>query len=161
MGPELHYVVQESTNFPSGNIIDLCLVTNENRVGTCDVLHPFPNCSHGLIKVLYTFQDLQQYPEHHNDQRAPKKVWTRADFAGMKNHINVIDLPNSFAGLSVESQYQELIGVYAALEERYVPSHEQRNKLNVPWTLNPPRALKKEVSDAWNEYKTVRRGGRG
>ena len=42
----LYQIVNESTHFPSGNILDLVLTTNSERIGLCNVLCPLPRCSH-------------------------------------------------------------------------------------------------------------------
>ena len=57
----LTQMINEPTNFPSCTTIDLCLVTDEERVGQCEVLPPLPQCTHGPIKMLYTYQQFEDH----------------------------------------------------------------------------------------------------
>ena len=47
----LEHIVRESTIFPSGNILDIFLTTDNERVGSCEVLAPLPGCSHVPVIV--------------------------------------------------------------------------------------------------------------
>ena len=49
-------IVKEATNHPSGNIIDLFLCTDMERILSCEILPPMPGCSHSAVKVSYLFQ---------------------------------------------------------------------------------------------------------
>ena len=153
----LSQVVLEPTNFPSNNTIDICLVSDEERVGSCEVLPPLPNCSHGIVKVLYTFQyepadsDTQLLPEHRS------RIWSRANFAGMRTCLDQIDLDSHLRSFPADYQYDIFLDAYRALEDRFVPKHKADNAKNVPWSINPPRALKRAKNNAWNEYKESRR----
>ena len=70
----LTQVVQDPTIFPSNNVLDLCLVTDEERIVTCDVLQPFPGCCHGVVKIQYTFQDVDFNIENQATRQLSKKV---------------------------------------------------------------------------------------
>ena len=152
----LSQVVCEPTNFPSGTTIDICLVSDEERVGSCVVLPPLLSCSHGMVKVLYTFQyepadlDTQALPEYRN------RVWSKANFAGMRTCLGQIDLDSRLYSLPVDNQYEIFLDTYRALESRFVPKHKTGNNKNVPWNLNPPRALVRAKHNAWIEYKETR-----
>ena len=52
----LSQVVQKPTHFPAGNTLDLCLVSDAERVASYEVSPPMPGCSHGVVSVKYTFQ---------------------------------------------------------------------------------------------------------
>ena len=149
-------MVSESTNFLSGNTIDLCLVSDEDRIGSCEVLPPFPSCSHGIVKVYYTFQFESEDRDSLAVQEYRNKVWTRANFAGMKSCLEQLDLDSRLHSLPVKDQYDIFLDVYRALEERFVPKQEAVNKKNVPWCLNPPRSLIRAKTRAWSEYKETR-----
>ena len=70
----LSQMVMEPTNFPSGNIIDLCLLSHPERLGSVAVKPPLPSCTHGLIKMQYTFQGI--FPEPCTFAR---RVWTKGN----------------------------------------------------------------------------------
>ena len=50
-----------STIFTSRNIIDLCLCSHADRVGTYEIEAPFPNCNHGVIVLHYNLQNSDHY----------------------------------------------------------------------------------------------------
>ncbi len=54
VGAGLHQWVQEPT-VTSGNILDLFLTSEDDRVGVVQVLEPFPHCIHSPIVMEYVF----------------------------------------------------------------------------------------------------------
>ena len=148
----LSQMIHEPTNFPSGTTIDLCLVTDSDRVCSVDVLPPFPSCSHGIVTMSYTFQgslsdELTNYE---------KRIWSRANFAAMKTHLENIDWHFTFAGMSLDEKYQSFLQTFKFLENRYVPLFKSKNKLQVPWSLNPPRELIRNRKLAWSNYMSAK-----
>ena len=71
----LTQVVKEATNFPSGNILDLVLLSSEERIGSCSVLPPFARCSHGAVLVSYIFQNSEAISEP-STATAKSRLWT-------------------------------------------------------------------------------------
>ena len=136
----LTQMVNEATNFPSGSTIDLCLVSAEERISSCEVLPPFPHCSHGVVKILYTFQNRAADPceddGEENNSRG-KRVWTKANFNGMRSLLSQIDWAGELSTIGVQDQYIKFLTVAQALEERFVPLYSPRNSRGVPWALNP------------------------
>ena len=51
----LTQMVKEATNYPSGNILDLIMLTHAERLGSYQVLASLPACSHCPITVEYIF----------------------------------------------------------------------------------------------------------
>ena len=148
-------MINEPTNFPSCTTIDLCLVTDEERVGQCEVLPPLPQCTHGPIKMLYTYQ---QFEDHipMGPETQSRKIWNRANFEGMKARLDEIDWNQEFDNLGVQDQYRKFLDIAVSLEERYVPVSSSGNKLNVPWSLNPPRVLVRSKASCWHDFKNSR-----
>ena len=131
----LSQVVTESTNFPSGNIIDLCLLTHPERLGSVTIKPPLPQCSHGLVNVKYTFQ--MTVPEPSSITR---RMWTRGNYRLIANRIHDFDWDSEFDGMGVQEMYDRLRCIIIALCKRYVPESD-RDCSKPPWTLNPPRFL--------------------
>ena len=48
--------VKLPTFYPSGNILDLVLTSEEDRIGDLELLPPFPNCGHCAVIFYYNFQ---------------------------------------------------------------------------------------------------------
>ena len=144
----LTQMIHEPTNFPSGTTIDLCLVSDPDRVCTIEVLPPLPSCSHGIVKLLYTFQGGSQQ----DDLCLDKRIWSRANYGAMKSYLQSIDWHFMFTGMTIDEMYQYFLQTFKFLEERYVPLYKPRNKLQVPWSLNPPRDLIRSRKLAWSDY---------
>ena len=47
----------ESTIYSSGNILDVFVSTDSDRVGSCETFTPLPACSHVPIAISYVFED--------------------------------------------------------------------------------------------------------
>ena len=124
-------------------------------MGDWEVLPPLPNCSHGIILVRYTFQ-FQQNLLNHSRPHTLLRVWTRADYHSIKRCISDIDWSEEFFTIGVQEQYSRLLNVFEALSERYVPTRSPKNSQDVPWNTSCPRALIRDKTEAWENYKRVR-----
>ena len=80
----LQQVVEEPTNFPSSTILDLCLVTHSERLGSVLVHPPLPPCSHGIVQVPYIFQSYQEQKE---ERQQTKKLWTKGKYRLISGHL--------------------------------------------------------------------------
>ena len=80
-------VVNSSTNFPSGNVIDLCLCSFPDRVGLCNVLPPLPGCSHGVLLVHYVFQNNNEFSLSPGSDR----LWARGSYSQMRDILLQVD----------------------------------------------------------------------
>ena len=69
----------DNTIFPSGNLLDLFLSNNCERVGSCEVLAPLPGRSYVPVIVYFVCQYLQWTL---NDvlSGVPYKLWTRGRY---------------------------------------------------------------------------------
>ena len=157
----LEQVVRDPTNFPSGSTIDLCLVSDEDRIGECEVLPPFPNCSHGIIKISYTFQQERSNLGMPSLAQIKKKLWSHANFKGMRSRLRGVDWREEFFTLGVEQQYRRFLEITDALTSAFVPLKDAGPTQKPPWALNPPRSMRRARGAAWQEYKTSKtRNGR-
>ena len=147
----LSQMVMESTNFPSGNIIDLCLLSHPERLGSVAVKPPLPSCSHGIIRVQYTFQSI--FPEPCTFAR---RMWTKGNYRLIANKILDFDWDSEFCRLGVQEMYDKLMNILKALCKRFIPESD-RDCSKPPWTLNPPRSLITEKVRRFEQYKEVRR----
>ena len=50
--------VNHSTFLTSGNILDIVLSSEDDRIGIIEVRPPFPSCSHMPVCFTYVFQNL-------------------------------------------------------------------------------------------------------
>ena len=148
-------VVRDSTIFPSGNILDLFLSTDSERVGSCEVLAPLPGCCHVPVVVSYVFQDL---PGTINDvlPDVPDKLWTRGRYDIISSILRDVDWGSELSDLPPDIQYQKLLRILKPLICRHVPSSAPGKSERVPWCTNPPRALTREHKKLWSQYKLCR-----
>ena len=124
----LSQVVRESTNYPSGNVIDLVHLSNEERLGSCSVLAPLSRCSHGSVVYTYLFQtDLCR-----DDASYAIRIWSKSRFDVMKRHIDEIDWHLEFLYLDPDQQFARFIELLSPLIEKFVPIR------NVKYFNKPP-----------------------
>ena len=103
----LTQIIKEATNFPSGNIIDLCLVSHPERIGAVEVLPPIlPACSHGVISVKYTFQDLVTA-----EMNMTRRIWTRGNFRMISEKLRDFDWMLEFLDLGTQQMYAKLCDI--------------------------------------------------
>ena len=90
----LTQVVEEPAIFPSGNIIDLCLLSHPERMGSISVLPPLlSTCSHGILHLKYTFQDVQSMKQNIN-----KRIWKRGDYENIARKMGEFEWEVELAG---------------------------------------------------------------
>ena len=58
----LHQHVRDPTFISSGNVLDLVLTTEYDRIMNINTLPPFPHCGHTLISFTYIFQNTHHTP---------------------------------------------------------------------------------------------------
>ena len=146
----LTQVVCEPTNFPSGNTIDLCLLSHHERLGSISVLPPLPACSHGPVLVQYTFQ--KQVPSH---PTSTKRIWAKGKYSQINSRLDDIVWEVEFAGLNVQQMNQKLTTIVDNLVDRYVPV-SSRDCSKPPWALNPPRSAIRSRAQIFSEFKERR-----
>ena len=147
----LWQAVREPTNFPSENIIDLCLLSHRDRLGDIRVKPPLPSCSHGVVLASYLFQF-----DAPSLQTAETRLWTRGFYSKIAEKLGDFDWDFEFTGLNTQHMYSKLISTVEKLVENYVPKAGQ-GKSKPPWTLNPPRSLLQRKAQLFAQYKEVRR----
>ena len=141
--------VIEPTFYPSGNILDLILTTDDDRVGDVYVLPPLPRCGHSPILCSYVFQGTSP-PERDLSYR----LWHKGNYTSITRHLSLIDWDFEFHCLDVNAMFSRFCDILLPLVERFVPK-TQPHKHTI-WQIKPPRGLKKIRETLWSEYKSVR-----
>ena len=149
----LTQIVSQGTFFPSGNVLDLCLVSFPDRVGSCNVLPPLPSSRHCPVLVNYVFQDLNTTIST-NGQR--DRIWTKGNYNLMSTCLQSVDWEHELCSLPANRQYSRLLNILFPLIEDFVPVSDINRKSSVPWSVNPPRRLERAKTEAWTHYKYVR-----
>ena len=145
--------IHEATFPRSGNILDLILTTDTDRVSEVEVRPPPPGCDHCSIQCQYTFDREIQSPTHTQQHIC----WFKGKYNAINRSLLEIDWDIEFRHLTAEEAYNKLIETLQPLIAQHVPTLGQNNNRGkVPWQTNPPSSLKRRRSETWNEYKHAR-----
>ena len=142
--------VTEATFWRSGNILDLILTSEEDRVGSVDVLPPYPSCGHLAIVFTYVFQ----FGVNCVGGGLARRDWFRGRYGMINNHLSAFDWQLEFHDLTVSAMYNRLKEILEPLIDRYVPLARAASHIKI---RHPPPSLKRERSRAWRSYKNLRR----
>ena len=139
------------TFFPSGNILDLILTTDSDRVGDVYGTSPLPGCHHCPVvcSLVYMF-NTDDVP----DRLADSRSWSRANFSNISEDIASINWEHDFDGLNVEQCYSYFVDVLNDSVSRNVPL--RRPPARGRWLVQPPRAMTTQRRLLWQVYKTMR-----
>ena len=144
----------EETTFPrSGNILDLILTSEADRISEVEVRPPPPGCDHCSIHCQYSF-DKEVYSATNSTD---SYVWFKGRYNLMNAILSEIDWDTELMHLSAQDAFTRLLEILEPLIAEYVPaSIESRSKDKVPWKTNPPTSMKRKRAVAWQEYKHAR-----
>ena len=129
--------VQESTYPRSGNILDLILTSETDRIGLSSVLPPLPSCDHCPTEFQYVFADRQSssssqpYISQH-----PKRSWHKGKYRAISEHPASIDWDLELYCLNADACYKHLTTILHRLIDEHVP-------VKPPPSTNNPRWLKR------------------
>jgi hypothetical protein len=143
--------VHDPTFLQSGNILDIVLTTEDDRVGDVEVLAPFPHCGH--CPVYFTYWFLHEVQE--NGTVSPRRAWHRGKFSEINEHLSDIDWVFEFQERSVNDMFSRFQEIICSLVERYVPLW--RDDLVPRSSVRIPAGLRNERRVAWLSYKSLRR----
>ena len=156
----LTQMVEQSTFFPSGNVLDLLLTNSPERIGSCSVLPPLPGCHHSPVVVETVFQDSHLLdsladPRTQLGPRQKRFIWSRGRCDLIAQSLAHVDWNNELGNMDVQSQYNCLLGILNPLIDNFVPTREQES-VKPPWSINPPRRMKRAKQEAWRRFKQAR-----
>ena len=144
--------ISECTFPRSGNVLDLILTSEQDRIGTVQVQPPPPGCDHCSIHCEYLFDvEVQQ-----SSQQRLQILWHHGHYGHINNILSDIDWDFELAYMTAEEAFSRLLSILEPLIDQYVPraSHDRHNK--VPWKTNAPSSLKRRRRAAWENYKNLR-----
>ncbi len=78
--------VTEPTFITSGNILDLILTSEDDRVGEVQVLLLFPNGGHGLVLCSYIFHKFSR-----SQETFLHRLWHRGKYCKINWHLSFIN----------------------------------------------------------------------
>ena len=142
--------VTVGTFYPSGNVLDLVLTSDPDRLSSLEVLEPLPGCGHCPIILDYLFQFGLPLESSH-----PRRSWFRGDYVRLNALLRDVDWFTEFGGLSVDEMYLRFLALLGDFISICVPMASQRTR-SLPWMSKPPRSLATRRSQLWNDYKNAR-----
>ena len=148
----LEQIIKEPTNFPSGNIIDLCLSSNFERIGTYEVLAPLPSCTHAPVLVHYVFQNSIDSSEVFDGH---ERLWSRGSYENIHDALINIDWDFELRYLDPQTQFDKISKIIFPLIDRHIPKKSKTVK-SVPWKNSPSSSLKLKKTETWSKFKRVR-----
>ena len=150
----LNQWVRTPTYPRSGNILDLILTSEDDRIGSTTILPPLPGCDHCPTLCDYVFDFALP-----TDQPGPQfRKWHKGKYNHISRELDTIDWDNLFLNCDIHEMYSRFTDVLLPLVDDFVPMCEPKTKTNpiLPWKTNPPRNLRTQRKQAWDNYKKVR-----
>ena len=142
--------VDFATFFPSGNILDLILTSDQDRVGEVFSCPPLPGCHHCPVICNLVFQ----FRSDDVNVQSRKLAWSKADFTKISAYLVEVDWDTAFVELDIGECYRLFIGIIEDCINRYVPYKEAPK--SGKWLVVPPRSLILRRKTLWNAFKSCR-----
>lgn len=144
--------VTEPTFLPSGNILDLILTSESDRVGEIRVLPPFPNCGHSPTLCSYIFQDISR-----SQMSYSHRLWHKGKYHKISSHLSTVDWDFEFLHLNVEQMFSRFLSILVPLLDRHIPCTITKVGTHSPkCKVRPPQVLKRRRHLLWTQYKAIR-----
>lgn len=142
--------------FPrSGNILDLLLTTEPDRVGSIKVLPPLPRCDHCPYIADYVFQSEPRCVNMVKQVSDSFRLWQKGKYSQMNHVLGGIDWDFEFAHLNCASSFLRLCQILHPLIDEFVPLKTHKDP-RPPWPVRPPPSLLRRRSVLWKQFKEVR-----
>lgn len=146
--------VHEPTYPRSGNILDLILTSDSDRIGLVKVLSPLPGCDH--CPTLFEYAFVADHSQESDSPHAfPHKHWHKGNYGAITSHLASLDWDFEFAYLGADETFRYFATIMHGLVEQHVPVKPKQEK-KVPWLKRPPTSLINHRQAAWQSYKHAR-----
>ena len=145
--------VSEPTFPSSGNILDLLLTTEKDRVGKVDVVAPLPACDHCPVLFDCVFEG------DHDDKVADSHenfVWHKGNYVKLNVLFSEVDWNFELIHLNACSSFDKFASIVKAGIKECIPRKKAQVKDKPPWRTNPPSSLIRVKQEAWAKYKRAR-----
>lgn len=146
--------VTEPTYPRSGNILDIVLTSEPDRVGDIDILAPLPGCDHCPVLFQYVFET--SGPNSDSSSSADvHRAWHKGKYTQISQCLRDVNWDDEFASRNVSSCVERLTDIVTGLTQQYVPLRQSKDR-KTPWQSRPPTSLIRQRQLAWQRYKSVR-----
>ena len=142
--------VDVPTFVASGNVLDLVLTSDTDRILEVYTAPPLPGCGHVPVVVGVVFQSGVGVV----GDATPKWDWFRGNYSEISSALLDMDWERLLYGLDVGSSYRLFLSEIHSLMARYVP--RRKYGCGGKWLVSPPRSLTRERAALWRTYKAYR-----
>ena len=150
----LHQWIMEPTFPRSGNVLDLLLTSESDRVGSLNVSAPLPGCDHCLISFDYIF-DISPDGTLFSGPSTLSRDWNKGHYHSAARNLNDVDWDVELAYLNANQSFERFSAILHSVTVECIPLKPHR-KGRPPWSTRPPASLLNQRHEAWSHYKTVR-----
>lgn len=145
--------VVEPTFPSSGNILDLLLTSEKDRIGNVTIHHPLPSCDHCPVLFCYVFQsDLVEC----QPQTSQDYSWHRGNYDRLNELLAMVDWDFELSLLNACKSFDKFASIVRDLIQECIPQRVAHSNHKPPWRTNPPRGMIRERHEAWLCYKRAR-----
>ena len=145
--------VTEPTYPRSGNILDLILTSESDRVGLIEVIAPLPGCDHCPTAFDYVFSN--QLDPAPNSAPTVQRAWHKGRYRAISRSLETTNWDYELAYRDADDSFNHLAETLSDLIQVNVPLKLPRDG-KPPWSTRPPSSLVRQRQIAWNAYKTAR-----
>ena len=145
--------ISEPTYPQSGNVLDLILTTDTDRIGAVKVLAPIPGCDHCPTLCEYLFN---RNPLSETSMGEPRRRWHHGKYEKISKRLSEIDWDLEFHYLDVQEAYSRFLDIVTPLIQDHIPEYTLTCSRKVPWKVQPPSSLLSRRKAAWDRFKASR-----
>ena len=146
--------VTEPTYPRSGNILDLVLTSESDRIGQLQAIAPLPGCDHCPTVFHYIFSN-ETDPES-DTATVPRRAWHKGNYAVIRQSLEATNWDYELAYRDAEDSFNHFAVTVSDLIENNVPLKPPVCDRKPPWSTRPPTGLVHQRQIAWSAYKTAR-----
>lgn len=146
--------VDEPTYPRSGNILDLVLTSEHDRMGGLKVLPPLPGCDHCPTLFEYIF-DMGETCPGDDVSGAEHRLWHKGRYSLIRQHLAQVDWDLEFSYRNSTDCLKVFSSIIEELTDQFIPIRKDSDKKQ-PWSSRPPTSLVRRRQLAWQKYKSVR-----
>ena len=147
--------VKFPTYIGSGNVLDLVLTSDFDRISEIDSIEPLPGCRHVGIRFSYFFHSHCASQSHQDEHNNPYD-WFCCDFSRLNDCLNNINWDSLFLGCDVEQCYSQFVSALHDVFHLVVPPKESIASAKPPWKKHLSRNLQTRRAVAWRNFKHIR-----
>ena len=152
----LHQWVTEATYPRSGNILDLVLTTEPDRIGHISVMAPLPGCDHCPVSFDYIFDSAALSDTMSQTQLPKQRDWHKGKFRLANQLLSEVNWDFELAYCDVDASYNKFSMILKQVTTECVPLKSPIT-CTPPWSTRPPTSLINRRHLAWSKYKSARK----